>query len=721
MEKKTIIKITNLFKSFPVGKRENTVLKNIHLEIYKGELMTVFGPSGCGKSTLLNTVMGIERPDSGEIRILGINLWDMNADDRADMRKRNIGVVYQAQNWIKSLTVLENVALSAQLLGFDKEESIKKAKEKLSKVGLVESENQFTSELSAGEQQKVGLARALISNPQVIIADEPTGNLDTTSGYDVLNILKELTQQGVTVVLVTHNPEYLQFSDRVTVMKDGMIIEIIENKNGIREKVEKAIAKEYEEIEVVRKGTPKTETNQGELDYPKTSFTKNISQYSLFILRFFVESVTILSSSLLSKISEKRAQEFRTRMYKEFKNKKKISAEISNLELTEISFKNLLFKKFRTTVTVIGVGLGVAFVLLLLSLGYGFERIVVNEMTTAQNLKQLDVFPKVGSLLVLNDELVGKIKDISGVEKIYKLKNFAGRLNYGGSTADVVVYGIEDQYLENSPSKKIAGKFLSNESENNEILVNTEYLNLFGFSSDEILGKTLEMEIVQSSPAEEEKFQPVQVTVSGVIEDDYPPVAYLKMESVQKYVGDSYSQATIVVRNESSLDSIRKQVESLGLESFSVMDTINQVENLFTYIRYGLLFFGTVAFLISFLGMVNTLVVSLLERTREVGLMKIVGMKKNDIMTIFITESMLIGFTGGLLGIFFGYIAGYLVSIIVYLFSMSRGVGFVNISFIPPYMIIITIILTTLLGFVTGLYPAKRAIKIPPLDALRYE
>jgi len=142
---------------------------------------------------------------------------------------------------------------------------------------------------------------------------------------------------------------------------------------------------------------------------------------------------------------------------------------------------------------------------------------------------------------------------------------------------------------------------------------------------------------------------------------------------------------------------------------------------LFNYIRYALLIFGIMAFTIAFLGMINTLVVSLLERTREIGLMKIIGMKRNEVRALFITESMFIGFIGGVLGIVFGYVAGYVVSFIVYLFSMSRGVGYIQISFIPLSLIILVILTTTLLGFFTGLYPAKRAVKMDPLDALRYE
>lgn len=721
MNRKEIIKIENLYKSFPIGKRINTVLKNINLEIYKGELVTIFGPSGCGKSTLLNTVMGIERPDSGSIKILGINLWSMNADDIADMRKRNIGVVYQQQNWIKSLTVIENISLCAQLLGFNKEESLEKAEEMITIVGLTEYKNQYTTELSAGEQQKAGLARALILNPQVIIADEPTGNLDTKSGYNVLEILKKLASNGTTVVLVTHNPEYLEYSDRVVVMKDGKVIDTVENKNGIREDVEEVI-KNYKTDETkIYEPQKRINTTPAELDYPEISLLKQITIYANLFFRFFHESTLLLFALLFSKIAGNKKDHEPLKISKKSKRKEKISKEIQSIELTELALKNLFFKKFRTIVTILGVSVGTGFVLLLLSLGYGFEKLVVDQISTAQNLNQVDAYPKVGSLLVLNDELIEKIQSVTGVDTIYKIKNFAGRLNHKGSTADVVVYGVENQYLENGPSRKVSGEYLTQESEDNEMLVNTEYLNLFGFDREEIIGQQLEMDIVKAEPSEEESIQPVKVTVVGVIEDDYPPVAYLKMTSVSQYTDENYSQATILVNKETSMDNVRKQIESLGLETFSVMDTINQVETMFGYVRYGLLFFGIVAFSISFLGMINTLVVSFLERTREVGLMKIVGMKKNEIMTIFISESMLIGFLGGILGILVGILSGYIVSLIIYLFSATKGVDFILLSHIPSYVILLVVICTTLLGFVTGLYPANRAVKIPPLDAIRYE
>ena len=725
MKKNAIIEIKNINKSFVLGERENKVLTNISMEIYQGELITVFGPSGCGKSTLLNTVMGIERPDSGNISVLGMDIWNMNADDRADMRKRSIGVVYQQQNWIKSLSVLENIALSAQLLGYDQEESLNKAKESLALVEMSQFETFYTSELSSGEQQKIGMARALISQPKVIIADEPTGNLDTQSGYEVMDILKNLVGKGITIVLVTHNPEYLKESDRVAIMKNGQIIEVLEKSPNIEKLVTKKIKdSKVERIsQVIHKGKIKKEVVNDDIDYPKENVFEKLKINVLLITRFFIETIALLYFRIVSKISPQKAQSSKIKLSKKIgslENKERISKNINSMDLTEISFKNLFFKKFRTIVTIVGVGLGTGFVVLLLSLGYGVEKIVVDQISAAQDLNQVDVFPKVGSQLLLNDLLVEKIQSITGIDEIYKTKNFPGRVDYEGSTLDVVVYGVEYGYLEQSPFALEAGAYLSEDDESYEAMINKEYLNVLGLKED-IVGDEFNLNVIQSQPSEDTEPQNITIRVIGILDDDASPVVYLNMDAISEYVSEDYSQATIVVNPEASLDYVRKQIESLGLETFSVMDTIDEVESLFQYLRYALLLFGTMAFGIAFLGMINTLMVSLLERTREVGLMKIIGMKRNEIRSVFITESMLIGFLGGIIGLIIGLVLGYGVSWIVYFFSMSRGIEFISISYLPTYLIFVVIISTTVLGFLTGLYPANRAVKIPPLDALRYE
>jgi len=714
MAQRKVIEVKGINKSFSLGKRENKVLKDVTLDIYSGQLTCIFGPSGCGKSTLLNVIMGLERPDSGSVRVVNENIWDMDISEQTDFRKRHIGVVYQQQIWVRSLTVIENVALPAQLLGINKSDALNRAEKVLQDVGMLRFRDFYTSELSSGEQQKVGLARALITDPEIVIADEPTGNLDTKNGYEVLKVLKELAQKGVTVVLVTHNPEYLDYCDTVVVMKDGSIMNVLKGGKGILSKVQESLNAKDIKVESRTEYKVNSENSVDHEYYPGESFFEKLGGYIKLIISFFTKSLSLLILSLLRKINPNKSAQLRKSMTKSN------NGDMSLLDLTELSFKNVFFKRFRTLITILGVSLGVGFVVLLVSIGYGVEDLVIAEVTKAQNLNQVDVFPKVGSQLKLNDELVEKVSAISGVSKIYRIKNFPGRIDYKGSTVDVVVYGVESGYLENSPVKKVSGEFLNDESDKFSAIINSEYLKTLGLSTD-IIGETLNLNVIQSVPESEIEAKNIPATIIGVVEDDSPPVIYLKIGSVREYTEDEYSALSIIINKESSLDFVRKQIESLGLETFSIMDTVNQVQHIFTYVRYGLLAFGILAFAIAFLGMINTLTVSLLERTREVGLMKIIGMKKNDIQFLFITESMFIGLLGGIFGILFGILGGYLVSLAVYLLSSSRGVEFMVITSFPFVTALIVILVTTLLSFFTGLYPANRAVKIPTMDAVRYE
>lgn len=224
-----ILEVSGVSKSFRVAEAEVPILKNVSVKIETGAFVIIIGPSGCGKSTLLHTLLGLEPPSQGKVTFLGKDLYSLPDEDaRADFRKRHAGMVYQQANWIKSLTVVENVALPLQLLGVHKTDALKKALEML---GLVEIEawaDYVPSELSSGQQQRVSLARSLITNPDLIVADEPTGNLDYDSGQDLMRLLTRFNQAGKTILMVTHDLEYLHFAQKAVKMFDGQIVGIFD-------------------------------------------------------------------------------------------------------------------------------------------------------------------------------------------------------------------------------------------------------------------------------------------------------------------------------------------------------------------------------------------------------------------------------------------------------------------------------------------------------------
>ena len=189
MNKDVVVQLQNIDKVFRVGVQDVHVLKSVSFDIYKADFLVVFGPSGCGKSTLLHTILGLEPPTSGNIKYFGEDLYENSTEDtRSDFRKRHIGMVYQQSNWIRSLNVLENVSFPLTLLGFAKHDAFNKAMSVLKTVSMEKWASYVPTELSSGQQQRVSLARALINDPQIIVADEPTGNLDYNSGQDIMEL-----------------------------------------------------------------------------------------------------------------------------------------------------------------------------------------------------------------------------------------------------------------------------------------------------------------------------------------------------------------------------------------------------------------------------------------------------------------------------------------------------------------------------------------------------
>lgn len=215
-----------LIKTFEVKSSRIPVLKEVTVTIWQGEFVVVTGPSGCGKSTLLHVFLGLEPPTSGSVSFFGQDLYkNLDEDGRTQLRKKNVGMVYQQPNWIKALTVLENVMFALRINGETDEIARKKSQDALEMVGMLEWQDYIPTELSSGQQQKVSLARAVITNPRVIIADEPTGNLDFKSGEEVMLLLKKLNDTGKTIIMVTHDLEYLTFASRSLIMFDGKIVE----------------------------------------------------------------------------------------------------------------------------------------------------------------------------------------------------------------------------------------------------------------------------------------------------------------------------------------------------------------------------------------------------------------------------------------------------------------------------------------------------------------
>lgn len=219
-----MVQLECIVKNYGKGSNIVSALKGISLQINQGEFVAITGPSGCGKSTLLNIVGGMDRQSEGTYHYQNISVENLNAKDLACFRNQKIGFIFQAYHLSKELTVLDNVALPLGYAGVAGRERKERASILLEKVGLSDKIKTYPTKLSGGEMQRVAIARALANNPSILLADEPTGNLDQENGLNIMSILKEINQEGTTIVLVTHDLALAKSADRVLQMKDGNIV-----------------------------------------------------------------------------------------------------------------------------------------------------------------------------------------------------------------------------------------------------------------------------------------------------------------------------------------------------------------------------------------------------------------------------------------------------------------------------------------------------------------
>jgi putative ABC transport system ATP-binding protein len=219
-----MIKISNLEKYYRTEEVETIALNKLSLEVKEGEFVAVMGPSGCGKSTLLNILGLLDDPDGGSFVFNGTEVSKFNERKRAQLRKHNIGFVFQSFNLIDELTVFENVELPLIYTGVKSAERKRRVEEALSKMQIMHRRNHFPQQLSGGQQQRVAVARAVVNNPKLILADEPTGNLDSSNGNEVMQLLSDLNEAGTTIIMVTHSEHDARYSHRIIRMLDGQTV-----------------------------------------------------------------------------------------------------------------------------------------------------------------------------------------------------------------------------------------------------------------------------------------------------------------------------------------------------------------------------------------------------------------------------------------------------------------------------------------------------------------
>ncbi|MFZ1323880.1 MAG: ABC transporter permease [Candidatus Saccharimonadales bacterium] len=390
--------------------------------------------------------------------------------------------------------------------------------------------------------------------------------------------------------------------------------------------------------------------------------------------------------------------------------------------LFAIAWKNLLAKKLRSLLTIFGVVIGIGAIFFLLSFGLGLQKLVTSQVIGDQSIKSIDVSSPNSKLIRLNDELINEIRNFPHVEKVGSQFSFPGSLKREGAEVDSVTYGIDVAFQEMTTLNLIAGRLLTSD-DTRHVLINTTALEATGLKDNK---KALGQKISITIPLEDLRLEQNEISgefeIVGVIDSGSGSEIFMPSSNMYLAGVKTYQNVKIITDDPASVGQVRQQVESKGLETSSPVDTlaeINEIFRLFTFILIG---FGSIGMIVSILGMFNTLTISLLERTREIGLMMALGARNSDMRKLFIFEAVLISFFGAIIGISLAAIAGRMVNFWMNRFASGRGVTDNFEIFSTPLWAVLALTgFTVIIGLLVVFLPARRAQRINPIEALRRE
>jgi putative ABC transport system permease protein len=409
------------------------------------------------------------------------------------------------------------------------------------------------------------------------------------------------------------------------------------------------------------------------------------------------------------------------------KRSKKTFVDKSSVKLhiiASIALSNLLHKKLRSGLTVFGIAIGIGAIFFLLSFGIGLQRLVTTEVIGNQSIKTIDVVARNSKIISLNDTTTTRISNIPNVESVGRSYFFPGSFKISNSESDTIVYGIDANYEQLTYLNIVAGSSIEASEEKNPILVNKAALEAIGASNDvnQVIGKKIEIIVPLTKEAVSEKEIREEFTVVGVMDSGSGAEVFAAADVFKTAGVLSYSQVKVGARDVDDVAQIRTQIESQGFETTSPADTLDEINNVFRFMNFILVGFGAIGMIVAVLGMFNTLTISLLERTKEIGLMVALGARSVDMKRLFIFEALLLSLVGSLAGIFGAYLHGRVVNVVMNIFASRRGVAdSFELFAYPPQLIVGTILFMTFIGLLVVLLPARRAQRINPIDALRRE
>ncbi len=686
--KKPIIVLTDIYKTYTMGDTKINANDNINLTIYKGEFVVIMGASGSGKSTVMNLIGCLDRPTSGSYKLDGVEVSQLDDDELSIIRNQKIGFVFQKFHLLSGLTARENVELPMIYAGVNTKERMQLAANNLAKVGLETRINHVPNELSGGQMQRVAIARAISNNPPILLADEPTGALDSKSGDEIMALFQDLHRKGSTVILITHNPEVAKYGTRVVKLYDGKVL----TDEHVKEEDRILLASDI-----------------------KTSMTVRLDMRG---------SMNIMQS-------------------------------------IKIAWNALKVNKMRSLLTMLGIIIGISSVIIMTAIGNGMDK-GFRKYYTDVGVQNVVVFPGKGDSVIqssigsktrqltMRDVRVLKNQCVSVKEVIPSITTSVTAV-YGPNNMDVTIKGTSPAItlVDTLPVEK--GRFFSEKDwdKNSPVCVIGHEVaeKLFG-KNMEPLGNTIKMVAKSSSTSNSTSSSgnsyPNNVTNSGirlkvigvlkkkdrVIMDDYDKTIITPLTTFNSRVYYQSYLNFIQVASE-NLDTVKKTEDEVtkvllplhgnNIKNFDIMSYEQHLAHSMSVLIALRLFLSTIAVIslvVGGIGIMNIMLVSVTERTKEIGLRKAIGARKGDISTQFLIESLLLSITGGIIGILVGTGISAVYPLLIAYSALKDQMGQTIIS---PTSIVISFSFSATVGIFFGLYPARKAAALDPIEALRQE
>ena len=643
--KTPLIELKDVTKVYRTGGQEVRALDGVSLTIRHGEFVAIMGQSGSGKSTLMNILGCLDRPSGGSYEVAGTSVATLTGDELAALRRDTFGFVFQRYNLLSTMTATENVELPAIYAGTTRNERFERARTLLARLGMGDRATHRPTELSGGQQQRVSIARALMNGADVILADEPTGALDTQSGADVLKVLKDLNAEGHTIILITHDAEVARHADRQIQISDGKII----SDSGSKP--------------------------------PKNS---------------------------LAAMEPLAGQGF------------VIQAEIA--EAVKMAFRSLRANIFRTALTLLGVVIGVAAVVVMLAIGDGSKENIVSSMQS-MGTNLLVVRPGApgirssGDIATLTTGDAEAIREVSNVVAVVAERSTASTLRFGNVDYRTQVEGTWPEMTTVRDWNVAQGGFFTE-------------ADLNGYAPVIVLGRTIVNALFpngESAVGQYVLVGNIPFEVVGVMEAkgaaafgrDQDDVAFVPLTTgFMRLFGQQYANSiTVKVADANRVTETEEAIHSLLLarhrtEDFQIRNTASMLETLESMSNTMTILLGSVAaisLLVGGIGVMNIMLVSVTERTREIGIRMATGARMSNILVQFNTEALVVCGVGGLMGVALGLSVAQALS----------GAG-LNIA-INPMPSILAFSCAVMTGLVFGYLPARKAARLDPVVALASE